>query len=99
MTTAHRPTWKPATGRGNEGGYGNRSALLSHLDLPSHTQLKFRPEAVDKKQALRDSLLKLEAAEHAQMKTQPRVLNPLVEEQGKFKLLTRGDDEDVDVEK
>lgn len=68
MTTAHRPTWKAAVGRENEGGWsagGAVSTQRSALDAPAHTKLKFREAAADsnKKEILRQSLLALEQAE------------------------------------
>jgi protein CWC15 len=49
MTTAHRPTWKAAVGRAQEGGGwsagGALSTQSSARDLASHTKLKFRTGA------------------------------------------------------
>lgn len=44
MTTAHRPTWAPAKGNDEQGGYRVfvSSAAVSARDLPGHTKLKFR---------------------------------------------------------
>ena len=45
MTTAHRPTWKAAVGRAQEGGWAAGGALSTNSsakDLASHTKLKFR---------------------------------------------------------
>ena len=44
MTTAHRPTWAPAKGNDEQGGYRLfvPSAAVSAKDLPGHTKLKFR---------------------------------------------------------
>mmetsp|Transcript_2142 Transcript_2142/g.5680 ORF Transcript_2142/g.5680 Transcript_2142/m.5680 type:complete len:290 (-) Transcript_2142:49-918(-) len=68
MTTAHRPTWKAAVGRAQEGGWGaggSVSTLSSVRDVAAHTKLKLRagPQAVDKRAALQESLRKLEEAE------------------------------------
>mmetsp|Transcript_1901 Transcript_1901/g.2911 ORF Transcript_1901/g.2911 Transcript_1901/m.2911 type:complete len:279 (+) Transcript_1901:130-966(+) len=70
MTTAHRPTWKAAVGRAQEGGWnagGAPSASSSVLDAAAHTKLKLRagPQVVsdDKKAILQASLAKLEEAE------------------------------------
>ncbi|KAL9190807.1 hypothetical protein ACHAXT_000513 [Thalassiosira profunda] len=74
MTTAHRPTWKAAVGRAQEGGWsagGARSTLTSAKDIASHTKLKFRKgsQAVgDRRAALAESLQKMEEAEkHAEL--------------------------------
>ncbi|KAL7571538.1 hypothetical protein ACA910_020957 [Epithemia clementina (nom. ined.)] len=66
MTTAHRPTWKAAVGRANEGGWtagGASSTQQSALDAPSQLSLKVRAQPVDRKKALQESLLALEQAE------------------------------------
>ena len=69
MTTAHRPTWKAAVGRAQEGGWsagGAPSLQSSAKDLASHTKLKFRNGSQvvgDKRAALQQSLLKMEEAE------------------------------------
>ncbi|KAL7549843.1 hypothetical protein ACHAWF_013103 [Thalassiosira exigua] len=74
MTTAHRPTWKAAVGRAQEGGWsagGAVTAQSSARDLAAHTKLKFRKgsQAVgDRRAALQESLLKMEEAErHAEL--------------------------------
>jgi protein CWC15 len=87
MTTAHRPTWKPAVGRQDEGGWSAVSTATSALDAPAHTKLKFR-QSVDRKAALEKSLLQLEEAAEAStaLKKRPPV-DPAIEEQGKQKLL------------
>ena len=93
MTTAHRPTWKAAVGQGNEGGWtagGATSSAKSVLDMASHTKLKIRKGAqvVDRKKALKESLLKLEEAEKSSAsKIGKRVIDVAVEEQGRLKLL------------
>ena len=91
MTTAHRPTWKPAVGKASEGGWsagGARSTGVSALDLASHTQLKIRKgsQVVDRKKALKESLLKLEQAE-ASSGIGKRAISQKVEEEGRLKLL------------
>jgi protein CWC15 len=99
MTTAHRPTWKAAVGKGNEGGWGAGgapSSAVSHLDLGAHTKLKVRVgrQLVDKKKALKESLLKLEQAEskaasseRQKLLRRVRQVDQEVEEQGRMKLL------------
>jgi hypothetical protein len=92
MTTAHRPTWKAAVGQGSEGGWNAGGALSSGksaLDDPSHTKLKIRTgsQVVDRKKALRESLLKLEQAEAKANKVGRRELNQKVEDEGRLKLL------------
>lgn len=74
MTTAHRPTWKAAVGRAQEGGWsagGAASAQSSARDLAAHKKLKFRKGTQvvgDRRAALQESLLKMEEAEkHAEM--------------------------------
>lgn len=62
----------------------------SVLDMAAHTKLKLRTgsQVVDRKKALRESLLKLEEAEKkANVKIGKRALDPEVEEQGRLKLL------------
>ena len=69
MTTAHRPTWKAAVGRAQEGGWsagGAISTQSSARDLASHTKLKFRKgsqQLSDRATALQESLLKMKEAE------------------------------------
>mmetsp|Transcript_3493 Transcript_3493/g.4302 ORF Transcript_3493/g.4302 Transcript_3493/m.4302 type:complete len:276 (+) Transcript_3493:51-878(+) len=64
MTTAHRPTWKAAVGKAQEGGYttggGAPSAQRSILDAPAHTKLKVRNDryALESKSTQRDAILK-----------------------------------------
>jgi hypothetical protein len=97
MTTAHRPTWKAAVGQANGGGWsagGATATAQSALDVAAHTKLKVRrgPQIVDKRAALKQSLLKLEEAED---KATPAIaiigrrrhLNPEIEEEGRRKLL------------
>jgi len=92
MTTAHRPTWKAAVGRADEGGWsagGAGSKKRSALDAPAHTALKLLP-VVDRKEALKKSLLALEEAESsvvATIKQQRRLLDPKVEERAQQRLL------------
>mmetsp|Transcript_12043 Transcript_12043/g.16841 ORF Transcript_12043/g.16841 Transcript_12043/m.16841 type:complete len:267 (+) Transcript_12043:197-997(+) len=95
MTTAHRPTWKAAVGKAQEGGWsagGAVSTARSSLDAPAHTKLKYRAEAVDKKTALRESLLKMQEAESKakqsnKLKLPKRTLHPEIEQAGRLKLL------------
>mmetsp|Transcript_5663 Transcript_5663/g.8045 ORF Transcript_5663/g.8045 Transcript_5663/m.8045 type:complete len:268 (+) Transcript_5663:172-975(+) len=95
MTTAHRPTWKAAVGKAQEGGWsagGAVSTTRSSLDAPAHTKLKYRSEAIDKKAALRESLLKMQEAELKakqanKLKLPKRTLHPEIEEAGRLKLL------------
>jgi len=94
MTTAHRPTWKPAVGKANEGGWGaggSGSAGLSVLDMPAHTKLKFRKgdQVMDRQKALKESLLKLEEAEKEANKRllQRPAVDEDVEKEGRLKLL------------
>lgn len=92
MTTAHRPTWKAAVGRAQEGGWdagGASSSRTATLDLASHTQLKTRKGAqvVNKALALQESLMKLEEAEKKAPKIGRRPINPAIEEEGRMKLL------------
>jgi protein CWC15 len=73
MTTAHRPTWKAAVGRAQEGAWssgGKPSLQSSARDLAAHTKLKFRtgPQASAlgsdrRSEALKESLLRMEEAE------------------------------------
>ena len=80
MTTAHRPTWKAAVGRAQEGGWGNGGQSFSGTairDAPSHTKLKFRKGAQlagsDKRSALlAESLAKMEEAENSAKLTAKR---------------------------
>ena len=113
MTTAHRPTWKAAVGRAQEGGWsagGAASTMSSARDLASHTILKFRrgEQAVgDRCTALEESLRKMEEAEkHAEL-TVKRMLkmgrenlsleDEEAEREGRMKLLKQT--ADVDEEK
>ena len=107
MTTAHRPTWKPAVGKSNEGGWaagGSVSTLISALDNPAHQTLKVRKgsQLVDDRQAiLRKSLLELEQAEkmkkdgpmHTALKR--RGVDPVIEQAGRVKLLKQTADVDT----
>jgi protein CWC15 len=91
MTTAHRPTWKAAVGKANEGGWtagGAVSTQVSALDAPAHTKLKLRkgPQVVDRKAALKASLLALEEAETA-APVLKRAIDPVQEERAHQRLL------------
>jgi protein CWC15 len=112
MTTAHRPTWKAAVGRSDEGGWsagGARSAAVSALDAPAHTSLKFRSGgAPDRRAVIQQSLAELERAEKKRPNLPRRELDAEAEEQGQLKLLKQSaevddaairakyDDSDVD---
>lgn len=94
MTTAHRPTWKAAVGKTSEGGWsagGSGANGLSVLDMPAHTKLKFRTgkQVVDRQEALKESLLKLEKAEKEASKRllQRPAVDEDVEKEGRLKLL------------
>jgi protein CWC15 len=94
MTTAHRPTWKAAVGRASEGGWtagGSVSTSISALDVASHTKLKTRQgqQLIDKKKALKESLLALEKAESSSNKTKigKRPIDKAIEAEGRQKLL------------
>jgi protein CWC15 len=109
MTTAHRPTWKAAVGRANEGGWtagGAASAQVSTLDAPAHLTLKTRrADGGDKKAALKKSLLALQeaAAESADGANKnkkhhhvwKRTMDPAVEERGRQRLLKQSAEVDV----
>lgn len=100
MTTAHRPTWKAAVGQASNGGWtagGATSSGKAVLSLPSHTQLKVRKgsQAVDRQKALKESLLKLEAAEKkAPAVSKRRPVSEAVEEEGRLKLLKQTEEVD-----
>jgi protein CWC15 len=97
MTTAHRPTWKAAVGRANQGGWeagGAVSTAKSALEAPGQLSLKFLPKKVDKKKALKESLLALEKAE---IKVAPkRKLDPAVEARAEQRLLKQTAEVDVE---
>jgi protein CWC15 len=103
MTTAHRPTWKAAVGKANEGGWaagGAVSTQISALDAPAHLALKVRKgsQLVDRQAVLRKSLLELEQAE--KKKDGPtafkrRGVDPVIEQQGRVKLLKQTADVDT----
>ncbi len=113
MTTAHRPTWKAAVGRAQEGGWsagGAISAASSVRDLAAHTKLKSRTGSQvvgDGRAALVESLAKMEAAERSANLTSKRVVklgrerlmleHGGEEEEGRLKLLKQT--ADVDEEK
>jgi len=101
MTTAHRPTWKAAVGKSQEGGWssgGSVSTLRSILDAPSHTKLKVRhpsqqydvDEQARKEDILKVSLKKLQAMEEKRQISTivgKRSLDERVEAEGRQKLL------------
>lgn len=96
MTTAHRPTWKAAVGRAGTGGWsagGAISTAQSAFEAPAQLTLKTLRKPVDKKKALRESLLALEKAE---AKAVPkRKLDPAVEERAQQRLLKQSAEVDV----
>jgi len=110
MTTAHRPTWKAAVGRAQEGGWGAGGAVStqrSALDAPAHTKLKTRQGAqvVDRRAALTESLRKLEEAERKSGADAirkgivgRREIDPEEEKQSRLKLLQHDKSQDVDEE-
>ncbi|MES1921230.1 hypothetical protein MHBO_002789 [Bonamia ostreae] len=69
MTTAHKPTFHPAVGTANQGGYRYpvRSFHLSALDLPAHKELKKRKIGQNTAEEIkqRDLLAELEMREKA----------------------------------
>ena len=106
MTTAHRPTWKAAVGRSQEGGWGAGGAVStqrSALDAPAHTKLKTRDgaQAVDRRAALAASLRKLEEAERrsgARAAIRRGEIDPEEERKSRQKLLEHDRSRDVDEE-
>ena len=111
MTTAHRPTWKAAVGRAQEGGWGAGGAIstaTSALDAPAHTKLKTRSGAqvVDRRAALAESLRKLEEAEKKSGADAirrgivgRRAIDPEDQEASRRKLLEHDKSRDVDEER
>jgi protein CWC15 len=109
MTTAHRPTWKAAVGKANEGGWaagGAVSTQISALDAPAHLALKVRKgsqiikDRDSRQAALKKSLLELEAAEKGAKNRGPalfgrRGVDPAIEQAGKMKLLKQTADVDT----
>jgi protein CWC15 len=97
MTTAHRPTWKAAVGRAQEGGWsagGKVSTSSSVRDLASHTKLKFRKgtqlASTDQRSALlAESLAKMEEAERSAELTAKRYVK-----MGRERLLALEDGEE-----
>lgn len=92
MTTAHRPTWKAAVGKANEGGWsagGAVSTQRSALTNPSHTTLKVRhgAQVADRQAALKRSLLELEEAEKEAPALGKRQVDAAIEAQGQQRLL------------
>jgi protein CWC15 len=101
MTTAHRPTWKAAVGKANEGGWnagGAVSTLRSALDNPAHLSLKTRKGAqvADRQAALKRSLLDLEQAEKEAPALSKRQVNPAIEQQSRERLLKQTAEVNVD---
>eukprot|EP00979_Chaetoceros_neogracilis_P009712 scaffold2192_cov268-Chaetoceros_neogracile.AAC.114 len=92
MTTAHRPTWKAAVGKSNEGGWtagGAGSTMRSALSLPGHTKLKTRRDqefiSKEREEILKQSLKKLRDMEERTLG--PRVMDEHVEQEGRQKML------------
>lgn len=100
MTTAHRPTWKAAVGKAQEGGWnagGAVSSKVSVLDIASHTKLKHRKGSQvieDKRAILAQSLLELEQAE--QHVIPKRQVDPKHDEESRLKFLKQTAEVDVD---
>ncbi|EED95076.1 hypothetical protein THAPSDRAFT_261201, partial [Thalassiosira pseudonana CCMP1335] len=98
MTTAHRPTWKAAVGRAQEGGWAAGGALSTNSsakDLASHTKLKFRKVGDELREALlQESLLKMEEAERSADLTAKRYNGEEEEERGRQLLLKQTADVD-----
>merc|ERR1719242_2367068 len=69
MTTAHKPTYHPAVGRGNQGGYRYtvQRQQFSSRDLKSQYDLKLRKKGQNTKEeiAKRDLVAELEEKERA----------------------------------
>jgi len=92
MTTAHRPTWKAAVGRSDEGPSLNSK---SHINQQrAHTKLKFREEVHDavstREQIILRAKEKLEAAEKEMKRSlvpQPRVTDEELDKKMERKLL------------
>lgn len=107
MTTAHRPTWKAAVGKAQEGGWssggGAPSTARSILDAPAHTQLKTRNDAhalqsTEREEILKKSLLKIREMEEKSSRVSKgigrRIIDEKVEEEGRRKLLMSKNDVD-----
>lgn len=98
MTTAHRPTWKAAVGRANQGGWsagGAVSTAVSALEAPGQLSLKMLRKPIDKKKALKESLLALEKAE-AKVAAPKRKFDPAVEERAQQRLLKQTAEVDLE---
>ena len=93
MTTAHRPTWKAAVGRSDEGGFGLPSAVKAVRDERAHTKLKLRAQLqgnLTREEKLRIAKEKLEEAEkniRKQLVPKPRVIDLEEEKKLEMKLL------------
>lgn len=92
MTTAHRPTWKAAVGRSDEGGFGLPSQAKAVRNERAHTKLKVRAQLTgfSREEKLRRAKEKLEEAEKniKQLTAQPRVIDAEEEKTLELKLLT-----------
>jgi len=79
MTTAHRPTWTPASGEasdyGNWSSGGKVSSQFSVKDLPGHTKLKLRkPEQIPELTSRADVERAEEKAEQAKVDASKRAI-------------------------
>ncbi|KMS94473.1 hypothetical protein BVRB_021060, partial [Beta vulgaris subsp. vulgaris] len=87
MTTAHKPTYHPAVGSANQGGYRYRTPRLqfSSKDMPGQTRLKYRQlgqNSVEEmlERDLYSELEEREAIHHEEIiKTQGFIEAPIVE--------------------
>lgn len=60
MSSAHRPTWEPAKGKGD---IAHLSQAFSKHSLPAHTKLKFRRPGDTQRRSLQELKAELEAGE------------------------------------
>eukprot|EP01083_Nonionella_stella_P012021 34124_1 len=69
MTTAHKPTFHPAVGTANQGGYRYHKSRqqFSSRDLPGHTKLKIRQIGQNTADEVSDRNLKRELEEREQL--------------------------------
>ena len=94
MTTAHRPTWKAAVGRSDEGGFALPTAVKAVRNENAHTKLKVRQQLtapLSREEKLRHAKEKLEAAERNIKKNivpSPRLIDAEEEKELERKLLT-----------
>jgi len=102
MTTAHRPTWKAAVGKTNEGGFdsgGALSSMRSSKDVTGFTKLKVRgSQELSKAEIIQRSLKALEEAEGGKGGgAGRREVNVAVEEEGAKRLEAASKEVDVSV--